>query len=161
MSRVNWNTVQPTSIRNAMELCVGYARAKRNLSVERIAELMGLSGHHALYKWLGNGRIPAIMVRPFEYACGNNYVSRYMAHSAQLLTIKIPTGSKSTARDHNTLQRTLNNAVTALIDFDEEKLDAEACLQVLTSAMEDLAYHRANVEKSVQPEFQLFEDDDQ
>lgn len=160
MSRTNWNKVQPTSIKHAMELCISFAQAKKNLSVERIAELMGLSGHHTLYKWLSNGRIPAVMVRPFEHACGINYLSRYIAHSARLLTISIPTGRKSTARDVNDLQRSLNDAATALIDFTENKLDAEDCLHALTTAMEDLAWHRANVEKSVQPEFQLFEDDE-
>lgn len=160
MKRKNWNTVQPKSIRNAMELCVHFAKAKKNLSVEQIAECMGLSGHHALYKYLSNGRIPAVLIRPFEMACGCNYLTRYIAHSAQLLTIKIPTGAKSKARDINNLQHSLNDAASALIDFTETKIDADECLYKITGAMEDLAYHRANVEKSIQPEFELFEDED-
>jgi hypothetical protein len=36
--RRNWNALQPSSLRQALELCKEYARERRNLSVERIAE---------------------------------------------------------------------------------------------------------------------------
>ncbi|HDZ10048.1 hypothetical protein [Pseudohongiella sp.] len=159
MSRINWNKVQPTSITHAMELCVGCAREKKNLSVERIAELMGLAGHHSLYKWMAEGRMPAVLVRPFEHACGASFVSRYMAHSAQYLTLKIPSGSKADARDINALQSSLTSAVGALIKFHDAQLSQDDCIAALTGALENLAWHRANVEKADTPELSLFEEE--
>ncbi|MDF1622503.1 MAG: hypothetical protein P1V33_03415 [Pseudohongiella nitratireducens] len=161
MPGLNWNKIQPTSITHAIELCSMYAREKRNLSVERIAELMGLPSHHSLYKWMAEGRMPAILIRPFEHACGASYVSRYMAHSARYLTLQIPRGTKSNARDINSLQINLNAAITSLIDFHDAKLTQEECISVLTTALENLAWHRANVEKTDCPELELFEEEDQ
>lgn len=50
MSRRNWKHIQPTSLRQALELCKDHAKERHNLSVERIAERMGLADHWALYK---------------------------------------------------------------------------------------------------------------
>lgn len=158
MSRINWNKVQPTCITHAIELCSLYAREKRNLSVERIAELMGQPSHHSLYKWMAEGRMPAVLIRPFEHACGVSFVSRYLAHSAQYLTLKIPSGAKCDARDINALQASLTSAVSALIDFHDARLSQVDCNDALTSALENLAWHRANVAKTDCPELSLFED---
>ncbi|MDO9477647.1 MAG: hypothetical protein Q7L07_13130 [Pseudohongiella sp.] len=158
MSRINWNKAQPTSITHAIELCSLYAREKRNLSVERIAELMGQPSHHSLYKWMSEGRMPAVLIRPFEYACGVSFVSRYLAHSAQYLTLKIPSGARAEARDINALQGSLTSAVGALIDFHDSRLSQEQCIGVLTEALENLAWHRCNVEKTDCPELSLFEE---
>lgn len=160
MPRRNWNRVQPSSITHAIELCADYAREKHNLSVERIAELMGMPSHHSLYKWMAEGRMPLNMLRPFEHATGVNFVSRYIAHSAQLLTMPIPRGSKAEAREINSLQASLHNAVSALIQFHDHKLPAEECLASLMTAMEDLGWHRVNVEKTGQPDLALFEEED-
>ena len=43
MSRRNWKTLQPTSLREAMELCKDHARERLNKGVERIADDMGVS----------------------------------------------------------------------------------------------------------------------
>ena len=43
MTRRNWKRIQPTSLRNALELCKDHAKERHNLSVERIAEQMGLA----------------------------------------------------------------------------------------------------------------------
>ena len=160
MTRRNWNKENPRSLRHALELCVDYGRIKRNLSVERIAELMGLSGHHTLYKWLSTGRIPGNMIRPFEHACGHAYVSRYLAHSARFITVPVPTGRRANARTHAQLQKSLNTAVTSLIDFSEQKIDTAECLALVNEALADLAWHRANVEKHDQPEFEFFDEEE-
>ncbi|WP_339859104.1 hypothetical protein [Pseudohongiella acticola] len=159
MSRINWNKVQPVSITHAMELCVALGREKRNLSVERIAELMGQPSHHSLYKWMAEGRMPAVLIRPFEHACGASYVSRYLAHSAQYLTLKIPSGAKAEARDINALQASLTSSVSALIDFHDSRMTQDDCIAALTGALENLAWHRANVEKADTPELSLFEEE--
>lgn len=155
----NWNKVQPTSLTHAIELCSMYAREKRNLSVERIAELMGMTTHHALYKYMASGQMPANKIRPFEHACGANFISQHIAQSARLLTMPIPSGRNADARDINSLQGNLTEAVSALIDFYADKLPATQCKGALMSAMENLAWHKANVDKTDQPELGLFEEE--
>ncbi|HGM5017881.1 TPA: hypothetical protein ACKPYW_002282 [Pseudomonas aeruginosa] len=61
MKRRNWKNAQPTNLRQALEWCKDHGRERRRLSVERIAEQMGLPDHSALYKWLANGRMPAVL----------------------------------------------------------------------------------------------------
>lgn len=155
MSRRNWKRIQPTSLRNALELCKDHARERHNLSVERIAEEMGLTDHWTLYKWFQNGRIPVNLVRPFEKACGINFVTRWQAASAGHLLIEIPTGRKATAADIQILQEVLNAAVGQLLQFHAGKAEAQDTLASIQQAMESLAWHRGNVEKHLQPELEL------
>ena len=79
MTRRNWKRIQPTSLRNALELCKDHAKERHNLSVERVAERMGLTDLWTVYKWIQTGRIPANMIRPYEVACGIDYVTRWLA----------------------------------------------------------------------------------
>ena len=48
--RRNWKRLQPTSLRNALELCKEHARERLNRSVERIADEMGITDHWTVYK---------------------------------------------------------------------------------------------------------------
>ena len=41
MSRRNWKRVQPGNLRDALRLCKDFALERKNLSVERIADLTG------------------------------------------------------------------------------------------------------------------------
>ncbi|MCU8084256.1 hypothetical protein [Shewanella sp. SM23] len=66
--RRNWEKVRANNLRHLMALCLEFAREKQNLSVDRVADLMGLPSKWTLYKWLENGRIPAVLIRPFEHA---------------------------------------------------------------------------------------------
>ena len=152
MPRRNWKRVTVTSLRHAMELCLEHAREKHNHNVDRIADLMGLANKWNLYKWLESGRMPASLIRPFESACGIMLVTRYLAHSSDFLIIEIPTGRKATAKQINALQGSLNEAFGHLIRFVEGESSAEETAASLVSAMEDLAFHKRNVEKANQPE---------
>lgn len=151
----NWKRVRPTSLLHALELCVAYASKMHNLSVERIAERMGETTHHALYKWLAGGGMPVRKLRPFEQACGCKYVSRWIAMSADLLTIDIPIGRLANSEDVMALQETLNNTVGALLLFYQGKAEADSVLANVTAGMEGLAFHRENVRKYDQPELDL------
>ena len=91
-ARVHWKRQQPNSLRHAMELCKAHALAVHHRSVERIADLMGLADHWALYKWMQNGRMPACLIRPYEHACGIDYITRYQAGSAGLLLVEVAAG---------------------------------------------------------------------
>jgi hypothetical protein len=153
----NWKRLRPTSLRHAMELCLEHAREKHRRSVDRVADLMGLGNKWALYKWMESGRMPAILIRPFEHACGIDYCTQYLAYSAHKLLIDIPAGRAVTELEIADLQASLTDAARALMSYHAGKRDAEATLAALTHAMSGLAWHRANVAQTSEPELALFE----
>ncbi len=155
MTRRSWKRVQPISLRHALELCKDFARERHNLSVERIAERMGMTDHWTVYKWLQNGRIPANMIRPYEAVCGIDFVTRWLAASAGRLLIDVPTGRNASAADMQVLQELLNTAVGQLLQFYGGKAEAGDTIASIQKAMEGLAWHRSNVEKHLQPELEL------
>lgn len=157
MTRMGWKNRQPTSLRQAMEWCLDYARSKHNCSVDNVADLMGLSNKWAIYKWLENGRLPAVLIRPLEAACRIDYVTRYIGHSAHKLLIDIPTGKKSTSQDINTLQASFTDAISLLLKFYDGKTDADETLAALITTMEQLALHKGEVERHRQPELDFQE----
>lgn len=135
-----------------MELCLEFARAKHNRSIDHIAELMGQANKWTLYKWLENGRLPSVLIRPFEAACGADYVTRYIGHSAHKLLIDIPTGKRASGKDVNTLQASFAEAVALLLNFYDNQKDSEVTLCALYQVMEQLAVHQGQVAKFQQPE---------
>lgn len=158
MAKQNWKRVRPSSLRHAMELCIKHAREKKNLSVENVSDLLGLAGHWTLYKWMESGRMPSNLIRPFEHACGIEFMTQYIATSAHKLLIDVPSGRASSAEDINELQASFSEAVGLLINFyksqNQDQLDNT--LAALNSVMSDIAYHRENVSKVNSPELNLF-----
>jgi hypothetical protein len=152
MAKRNWKRQRGTSMRNAMELCVRYARDVHNLSVERIAELMGLENHFTLYKWMESGRMPAVLIRSFENACQCDYVTKYIAYSANKLVIDMPTGRRPAHKELNELSVYAHTVIGKLISFFETSEDEAAVIQAVNTLIEDLAHQRGNVEKYQQPE---------
>jgi len=159
MARINWKRERGTSMRHAMELCIRYAKDMHNLSVEQISDLMGEASHFTLYKWMESGRMPAIKIRPFEHACRCDYVTHYLAYSANKLVINIPTGRKAEHKELNDLSIFTHTAIAELISFWEGKEDQEQVISSLSTLIEDLAHQRGNVAKSQQPELNLLEAD--
>lgn len=155
MANRNWKRIQPTSLRHALELCKDYAKEVHNLSVERIAERMGIDDHWTLYKWIANARMPAVMIPAYEAACGCNFVTRWFAIRDGKLLIDIPTGRNTEAADMQILQEALNTAVGQLLQFYGGKTNAVATVSAIQQAMEGLAWHRGNVQKHLQPEFEF------
>lgn len=157
MPRRNWKRVAPSSLRQAMELCLDYARDRRNRSVDNIADLMGQSNKWVIYKWLENGRLPAILIRPFEHACGCTYVTQYIATSAHKLLVDIPSGQPTSDDELLGLHNDFNAAVKLLSDFYKGRAEAADTISELTSLLSQLAGHRANVSKALTPELGLFD----
>lgn len=157
MSRRNWKRVHPTSLRDALRLCKDHALDKKNYSVERIADLMGLTSD-LLYKWLANGRMPASVIPAYEHICGINYVTRWLAVSAGNLLIDVPSGRHADAEDMQALQELLHTAVGQLLQFYGGKAEAAAALAAIQQGMQGLAWHKINVEKHLQPEFAFTEE---
>jgi hypothetical protein len=156
MARKSWKKVVAVSLPHAMELCLDYAKSVRNVGVDRIADQMGISSRWTVYKWIESGRIPAILIRPFEAACGINLITRYLAQTDNKLLVNIPTGKQANAKQVNELQTSLNTAISLLLNFAEGKTTENETVQSLLTAMENLAYHKKNVEKSKQPELDFF-----
>lgn len=155
MARRNWKRIRPNSLRHALELCKDYARDKHNLSIEQIAELMGLADHWALYKWLQNGRMPAVVIPAYEAACNTDFVTRWLSSRGGYLMVPMPTGRKIDTADVSALQESLHHTVTALMKFYAGNSEAEATLDAVASSMESLAWHRGNVEQYDCPQLEL------
>lgn len=145
----------PTSLRYALEACKDHARKHYNMSVERIADAMGLPDHFALYKWISTGRMPANMIRPFEMACRANHASRFIAASAGGLFVDMPTGSKAGPAELCELQRSATDALSALMAFYDGKGDLATTLARIELAMSGFAFHDANIRKFETPELEF------
>lgn len=157
MSKRRWKYVQPTSLRQAAELCKEHARTELNKSVERIATEAGLVDHWVLYKYLQNGRMPLSLLRPFERACGINLITRWVASSDSKLLLPFPTGRSATSQDIQVLQELLTQATGLLMSFYAKRSEAEATITALHNALEELAWHRKNVQQHATPQLDLGE----
>lgn len=154
MSRRNWKRFVPSDLPSAIEGCIDCARDQQNLSVDQIADRIGVN-KWTLYKWVEGASIPARMIRPFEHACGCTFVTRYLAASAHQLLVPMPTGRTASASDVNALQMACGEAVQALIQFNSGKHSADETLAAFTTAMTALATERGHVERHQQPELAL------
>lgn len=150
--RRNWKALRASSLPKAMELCLDYAREVQNLGVERIADRMGLASHWVIYKWMEEGGMPARHIRSFEHACGATYVTRYIAASAHMLLIDLPTGRHAVAQDIQAVQEACTAAVGALLAFYSGRSAADETHAALTVALQQLAAERAEVERYTNPE---------
>ena len=151
MSGRNWKRVFPTNMRDALRLCKDYALERKNLSVERIADLMGVSAD-ILYKWLASARMPALLIPAYEHICGVDFVTRWLAGHAGRLVIAVPTGRTASVADMQALQEALHHAAGLLLQFYAGKAEAQATLAAISQGMEGLAWHRGNVAKHNEPE---------
>ncbi|MGJ7605461.1 hypothetical protein ACSFA7_14075 [Variovorax sp. LT1R20] len=150
--RRNWKRVRATSLRHALELCKDHAREKLNRSVEGIASEMGVADHWTVYKWLQTGRIPAILIRPFETACGIDFVTRWLAASSGRMLVDIPSGRALKDTDLVELHTGFSQALKFITDFYAGNADPEATVAALTTHLENVAWHRANVTQHSSPE---------
>lgn len=156
MVSAHWKHLRPTSLRSAVEVCVHHARDRYNRSVEQIADRMGLRSHWVIYKWMESGDIPLRKVLAFQYACGGcTYITDFLAHSTHKLVVAMPTGREPSDNHVLQLQKHLQAAVSLLLQFQERptRTAADETIDAITTAMQDLAWHRGNVEKAEQPEF--------
>lgn len=159
MAKRNWKRTAPTSLCNAMELCVEFGRVRKNKSVEQIACDMGMPNHWTLYKWLESGRLPANMIRPFELSTGASYVTQFLATSGHKLLVDIPTAKPANDNDLLTLNSSFNDALKVLEEFYKGKASGDQTLRELRNVMTGIAGHHARVESYATPELGLFDED--
>lgn len=156
-SAAGWKRLQPTSLRHGMELCKAHALAVHNRSVERIAEQMGLPDHWALYKWLQNGRMPACLIRPYESACGVDYITRWVAASASKMLIDLPSGRATREADMVELNSGFAQALQLLTNFYQAGAGADPAptLEALRNHLQQVAWHHANVTQYSTPQLEF------
>lgn len=154
MGKPNWRNVRPANIQDAFQWCIRFAKQQHNRSVEGIADLMGVN-HWTLYKWVGEGDMPAKLLRGFENACGIDYVSRWLVESAGKMVLEVPRGKKCTPKDLHDLQSAYHEAAGALMKFYRELGDVDQCLAALQTALEQTSWHKSNVQKYQQPELPM------
>jgi len=147
----NWKKVIPRSHTEALRLCKDYAKEMHNLSIERIADEMGVTAD-ILYKWLANGSMPLNRIRSYQLACRCNFVTRYMAYSDGNLLIPIPAGKAITDGDMMQLNQSFHSAMTLLAGFYKGATDTNETMDALVAHMQATGWHHANVQKHLQPE---------
>ncbi|MFK5985913.1 MAG: hypothetical protein QM479_10875 [Pseudomonadota bacterium] len=155
MARINWTKRYPFNLADAIKLCLAYALHKKNYSVPRVAELIG-SSDSAIYKWMSRGSLPAGKIQALEHVCGANYISEYLITSNQKIVIDIPRGLKPKEESLLELQSHFNESINLLAKFYKNDADTEETIAALTDTIKRLAGHRNNVEKSNDPELNLF-----
>lgn len=153
MSRRNWKQVRPISAIDALRLCKEYAQVKKNLSVERIADRMGVT-HDSLYKWLATGRMPAILIPAFENVCGCSFASVWLVTSAGKLVIDMPTGRATTPEGLMDVNTSCAAALQLLTAFyaSPQAADPEETLAALRTHLQQVAFHHHNVASYATPE---------
>lgn len=156
MSRRNWKRLRPNSLVEALRLCKEFAQERHNLSIERIADRMGAT-HDSLYKWLATGRLPAILIPAYELACGCNFASEWLAASAGKLVINMPTGRSVGQTDMVELNTGFAAALQLLTDFyaSPAQADPAQTLAAMTSHLQQVAWHHANVGRAANPELEF------
>lgn len=153
----NWKRFRPNSLTEALRGCKDYALEKRQLSVPRIADLLGGVSEDSLYGWLSKGRMPAALIPTFELVCGAHFVSDWLAASAGRMVIPMPKGRK--VNDSELLQITADctAAMTQLAAFyaNPSAVDTEALLELLHRHLEQVAFQHHNVGQFKNPELEF------
>lgn len=159
MTRRNWKRYVPTSLREALQGCKDFALERQRLSVERIAERMGLEDHWVLYKWISSARMPLVLVPAYQHVCGIDLVNRYLAASAGQLLVPVPTGRRAEPTELVALNSGFAQALQLLTDFYDAGTgrvpDPGATLEALRSHLEAVAAHHANVSAYANPELEF------
>ncbi len=150
----NWKRLIPRSTVEAMRMCKDYAKERHNLSVERIADKMGISAD-LLYKWLSNGQMHLSLVQSYEAICGIHFVSDHLSYARGLLLVPAPSGRDLFDDDLLQMHQSFSTAMVLLSDFYAGKADLLATQAALTAHMEQTAWHRTNVAQHAQPELEL------
>jgi hypothetical protein len=156
MSRRNWKRARATSLIEALRMCKEFAQERHSLSVERIADRMGVT-HDSLYKWLATGRMPAILLPTYEHACGCQFASIWLASSTGKLVIDRPTGKVASQADMVEFNSGFARALQLLSDFHENPSEADTTttLAALSAHLEQVAFHHRSVATYATPELEF------
>jgi hypothetical protein len=155
MGTKRWKSLHPSSLSEAMELCIDYAGEHRR-PVKVLADLMGVEAK-TLYRWLSDTSMPLNRIRQFEMFCGVSYISEYLCMArGDRVVIAIPAGKKAGVLELAQVQGAFADAMALMVRFYEHGDSAEETVSALTNTLVQLAYQRSNVMKSSAPELDLF-----
>ena len=157
MTRRNWKRFRANNLRDALRACKDYAQERRNLSVARIAELMGDVTEDTLYGWLSKGRMPAVLIPTFEHVCGANFVTDWLAASAGRMVIAMPKGHKVSEAELLQINADCTAAMSQLAAFyaDPSKVDTAELMELLQRHLEQVAFQHHNVGQYIAPELEF------
>ena len=126
------------------------------LVAQRVADALGVT-HDSLYKWLATGRLPAILIPTYEHACGCHFVSEWLAASAGRLVIDMPKGRTVSQSELVELNSGFAAALQLLTNFyaSDGKADPIETLDALTTHLQQVAWHHANVNVHATPELEF------
>lgn len=155
MRKRSWKSVRPTSLSEAMQLCVEFA-AENSRPIKVLADLMGVETK-TLYRWLADTSMPLNRIRQFESFCRIALISDYLclAHGDKVV-ISIPKGKKADVAELAELQGMFAETMALLVRFYKDGRDVESTVQALTKTLTQVAFQRSNVMKSGAPELELF-----
>jgi hypothetical protein len=155
MRNKSWKSRRPTSLGEALELCVEYAAEQRR-PVKVLADLMGVQST-TLYRWLADSSMPLNKIRQFETFCGVSFISEYLCLAqGDKVVVAIPAGKKAGVTELAEVQCTFAEAMALLARFYQRGECIDETVTALTATLTQLAYQRSNVQKSVAPELELF-----
>lgn len=146
-----WKHVNPNCLKDAIELCTHHALEKHNKSIDHIKDRVAHGSKSNMYRWLADANIPANQILAFEDTCGIALITKYLAAAHGYLMVKVPTGRNVEAKELSQLQITLADVGKQLIMFHQGQAEADETISILMSAMQDLAYHKNEVEAHEQP----------
>ena len=153
----NWKRFRANNLRDAMRACKDFALEKHQLSVARIAELMGDVTEDSLYGWLSKGRMPVALVPTFELVCGAHFVSDWLAASAGRMVIAMPKGRKPSEAELHQITEGCSTAMRKLAAFyaDPAKVDTAELMELLQRHLEQVAFQHRNVGQYIAPELEF------
>ncbi len=93
---------------------------------------MGITDHWMVYKWFQNGRIPANLIRPYEVACGIDFVTRWIAASSGRQLVDVATGRNLNPADIVATHEHFASTVKRLSAFYAQPGDPTETLAALT-----------------------------
>ncbi|KAF7787173.1 hypothetical protein PRUB_a4049 [Pseudoalteromonas rubra] len=152
--RRQWSRVVARSLPEALQLCKEHAQATRNMSVPRIADRTGVSPD-MLYKYLGNGDMPASLLIPYMAATGREYPLQYMAHSLDKLVVDMPKGKKPSMPTLSHLNQFANQVIGMTMQLEAGNGNAQHVAEQIVLLMQDLAYHKLEAEQLDEPQQSL------
>lgn len=153
----NWKRFRPNSLTEALRGCKDYALQHRQLSVDRIAVLMGDVSLDSLYGWLAKGRMPAVLIPTFELVCGAHFVSDWLAASAGRMVIPMPKGRKVSDAELLQISADCTAAMSQLAAFyaDPTKVDPTELMELLQHHLEQVAFQHHNVGQYSAPQLEF------
>jgi hypothetical protein len=155
MRKRGWKSVRPTSLSEAVELCIEFA-AEHRRPVKVLADLMGVDTK-TLYRWIADTSMPLNRMRQFENFCGIALISEYLVVAqGDKVVVAIPAGRKADVTELAEVQAGFAEAMLLLARFYQNGESVDPTVESLTRTLTQLAYQRSNVMKAGAPELDLF-----